>query len=30
MCLISAEVYKTGEIWTSIKDAGSDMGVKNI
>ena len=41
MYLISAEGYKnakvgiltikiTGEIWVSMKDVGSDMGVKNI
>ena len=41
MCLISAEVYihagvhflrvqKTGEIWPSMKDVVSRMGVKNI
>ena len=41
MYLISAEGYKnanvhflkvgkTGEIWASMKDAGSGMGVKNI
>ena len=41
MYLISAERYKnaevdakivrkTGEIWVSMKDAGSGMGVKNI
>ena len=41
MCLISAERYKnanvhclkirkTGEIWVSMKDVGSDIGVKNI
>ena len=41
MCLISAEGYKhvkvdfltikiTSEIWVSMKDVGSGMGVKNI
>ena len=41
MYVISAEGYKnadvhflkvrkTGEIWTSMKDAGSGMGVKNV
>ena len=37
MCLISAEGYKnasvkkaTSEIWVSMKDVGSDIGVKNI
>ena len=41
MCLISPEGYKnaevdakivrkTGEIWVSMKDDGSGMGVKNI
>ena len=23
-------MWQTGEIWASMKDAGSDMGVKNI
>ena len=42
MCLISPEgyknaevdekqeIWKTGEIWVSMKDDGSGMGVKNI
>ena len=41
MCIISAEEYinagvdilkirKTDEIWVSMKDSGSNMGIKNI